>query len=352
MVGTHARVSKMLSSTTLQVSPERLMQFTFGFAPPLMIETAIRYGVFDILDSGAKSLDALCAETGTSPRGLRMVLDALVGLDVLSKNDAGYYALTEESATFLVTGKPSYHGAFFLLTKEPMLSSWSKLDEVVKSGRSIHHINREQEGSSFFLRFVEDIFPIHYPGAQALARALGVQSELAPISGVDLAAGSGVWSVAIAQQSPQIRVTAVDWPDVIAITKKVTARYGLADRYTFVAGDLHSANFAQGHTIATLGHILHSEGESRSRRLLRKTFEALTPGGTIAIAEILVDTKRRAAVPALIFAVNMLVNSDEGDTFSFEEIRGWLQDAGFGEVRTVEAPGLAPLLILATKPNR
>jgi len=303
MVGTHARVSKMLSSTTLQVSPERLMQFTFGFAPPLMIETAIRYGVFDILDSGAKSLDALCAETGTSPRGLRMVLDALVGLDVLSKNDAGYYALTEESA-------------------------------------------------SFFLRFVEDIFPIHYPGAQALARALGVQSELAPISVLDLAAGSGVWSVAIAQQSPQIRVTAVDWPDVIAITKKVTARYGLADRYTFVAGDLHSANFAQGHTIATLGHILHSEGESRSRRLLRKTFEALTPGGTIAIAEILVDTKRRAAVPALIFAVNMLVNSDEGDTFSFEEIRGWLQDAGFGEVRTVEAPGLAPLLILATKPNR
>jgi ubiquinone/menaquinone biosynthesis C-methylase UbiE len=327
------------------------MQFTFGFAPPLMIETALRYGVFDILDKRAKSLDDLCVETGTSPRGLRMVLDALVGLDVLSKDDTGHYALTEESATFLVTGKPTYHGAFFLLTKEPMLSSWSKLDEVVKSGRPAQHINREQEGSSFFLKFVEDIFPIHYAGAQALATALGVQSTSVTISVLDLAAGSGVWSVAIAQQSPQIRVTAVDWPGVIPVTKKVTAHYGLAERYKFVAGDLHDANFGQGHTIATLGHILHSEGESRSRRLLRKTFEALAPGGTIAIAEILVDAKRRAAVPALIFAVNMLVNSDEGDTFSFDEIRGWLQDAGFGEVRTVEAPGLAPLLILATKPN-
>jgi ubiquinone/menaquinone biosynthesis C-methylase UbiE len=341
----------MLSSTTLQVSPERLMQFTFGFAPPLMIETALRYGVFDLLDKGARSLDALCAETGTSPRGLRMVLDALVSLAVLSKDDAGHYALTEESATFLVTGKPTYHGAFFLLTKEPMLSSWSKLDEVVKSGRPAQHINREQEGPSFFLKFVEDIFPIHYAGAQTLATALGIQSTSMPISVLDLAAGSGVWSVAIAQQSPQIRVTAVDWPDVIAVTKKVIARYGLADRYTFVGGDLHDANFGQGHTIATLGHILHSEGESRSRRLLRKTFEALSPGGTIAIAEILVDAKRRAAVPALIFAVNMLVNSDEGDTFSFDEIRGWLQDIGFERVRTVEAPGLAPLLILATKPK-
>jgi hypothetical protein len=78
------------------------MQFTFGFAPPLMIETAIRHGVFDALYKGAKTLDSLCAETGTSPRGLRMVLNALVGLDVLSKGSDGHYALTEESATFLV----------------------------------------------------------------------------------------------------------------------------------------------------------------------------------------------------------------------------------------------------------
>ena len=56
-------------------------------------------------------------------------------------------------------------------------------------------------------------------------------------------------------------------------------------------------------------------------------------------------------MPALIFAVNMLVNSDHGDTLSFEEISEWLRDAGFGDIQTVDAPGLAPLLILATKPR-
>jgi ubiquinone/menaquinone biosynthesis C-methylase UbiE len=180
---------------------------------------------------------------------------------------------------------------------------------------------------------------------------MGPLKLAAPISVLDLGAGSGVWSVAIAQQLPQIRVTAVDWSEVIPVTKKVAARHGVADRYTFIAGDLHSANFGQGHSIATLGHILHSEGEARSRRLLKKSFDALAPGGTIAIAEILVDAKRRTAVPALIFAVNMLVNSDDGDTFSFDEIRNWLQDVGFERVRTIEAPGLAPLLILATRPK-
>ncbi len=125
-----------------------------------------------------------------------------------------------------------------------------------------------------------------------------MQSEPAPISVLDLGAGSGVWSIAIAQQLPQVRVTAVDWPQVIPVTKKVAARYGLTGRYTFVGGDLHSANFGQGHSIATLGHIFHSDGEIRSRQLLSKTFDALAPGGTIAIAEILVDTKRRVAVSA------------------------------------------------------
>src|SRR4029077_16855585 len=166
---------------------------------------------------------------------------------------------------------------------------------------------------------------------------------------LDLAAGSGVWSIAAAKASPHVTVTAVGWPGIIPITKKVPAREGVAPRYRFVAADLHAADFGSGHSLATLGHILHSEGKARSRRLLEKTFDALAPGGTIAIAEILVDADRKGPLPALLFAVNMLVNSESGDTFSFEEITDWLRAAKFGEVRTVEVPGLAPRIILATK---
>ena len=96
-------VHSMPSTADTPVLPDRLMAFTFGFAPPLMIEAAIRHGVFNALDKGAKTIDALCVETGTSPRGLRIVLNALVGLDVLAKDEAGRYALTEESATLLVS---------------------------------------------------------------------------------------------------------------------------------------------------------------------------------------------------------------------------------------------------------
>ena len=348
---TAARSPDMAIASATQITSERIMQFTFGFAPPLIIEAAIRHRVFDVLDQGAKIIEELCAETQTSPRGLRALLNALVGLELLAKDDEARYALTPESAAFLVRGKPAFHGAFFLLTSGPMLSEWAKLNDIVRSGRPEKHINREQDGVAFFRQFVEYIFPIHYAAAQRLGEALEVSKAAAPLSVLDLAAGSGVWSVALALRSPHVRVTAVDWPGVIPITQKVTARFGVADRFRFVAGDLLEANFGSGHAITTAGHILHSEGEARSRLLLEKTFDALAPGGTVAIAEILVDANRTAPLPALIFAVNMLVNSDQGDTFSLEEISAWLRDAGFAHVRTVEAPGLAPLLILATKPS-
>jgi len=100
--------------------------------------------------------------------------------------------------------------------------------------------------------------------------------------------------------------------------------------------------------VATLGHILHSEGVERSRALLRRTQAALAAGGTIAIAEFLVDADRRGPMNGLIFAVNMLVNTEAGNTYSFDEIAGWLTEAGFTNPRQLPSPGPSPL-ILATR---
>jgi ubiquinone/menaquinone biosynthesis C-methylase UbiE len=183
-----------------------------------------------------------------------------------------------------------------------------------------------------------------------LATELQIDRATGPVRVLDLAAGSGVWGIGLAQRSPQVSVTAVDWPGVLDITRKMTARFGVSGRFTFVAGDLEAADFGRGHNIATLGHILHSEGESRSRALLKKTFEALAPGGTIAVQEFLVNDTRTGPPNGLIFAVNMLVATDEGDTWSFNEIASWLKEAGFENPRTIDSPGPSPL-ILATRPK-
>ena len=333
------------------LTPERIMQLSFGYTAPLMMEAAVRHHVFDLLDKGAKTLEELVAATATSQRGLRALLNGLVGFDLLAKDRSGRYSLTSESAAFLVSGKPGYRGGIVRHSSTQLMPKWLQLNEIVRTGRPAQAVNQEDDGAAFFQVFVEDLFPFNYGSAQALAEALKIGQATQPISVLDLAAGSGVWSIALAQASPQVRVRAVDWAGVIPATRRTTERCGVAGRYTFVEGDLLSADFGSGHQVATLGHILHSEGERRSRELLKKTFAALAPGGTIAIAEWLVNDERTEPALGLMFAVNMLVNTEEGDTFSFNEIAGWLREAGFVQARTVEVPGPSPL-VLAERPAK
>lgn len=342
-------VSSSSSATAAQVTPERIMQFAWGYAPPLVLEAALKHGVFDVLDQGSKSLAELASATGTSERGLSAILNVLVGLQFLDKNGDGQFALTPESSAFLVSSRPGFMGGFIRHTSEDLIPSWLHLNEIVRTGAPSAAVNQEPKGAEFFEHFVNDIFPMSYPAAQDLAQYLRLDLMSGEVRVLDLAAGSGVWGIALAQSASQVRVCAVDWPGVIPVTRKNAEKFGLADRFSYREGDLQQADFGEEHHVATLGHILHSEGEERGRKLLKKTFDALSSGGTIAIAEFLVNADRTGPVNGLIFAVNMLVNTDTGNTWSFEEISSWLTDAGFVEARTLPSRGPSPL-ILANKP--
>jgi len=339
----------MTTSVTAPVTPERIMQFAWGYVPPLLLEAAIRHRIFDLLDAGPKTVLEIKKETGASERGLTAVMNALVGLDFLAKDKQGYFSLTPESSAFLVSTKPGFMGGMIRHGSEQLIPKWLQLNKIVMTGEPDAAVNKEALGGDFFQHFVNDIFPLSYPAAQVLSRHYNSNGAVPAARVLDLAAGSGVWGIAMAQASEKVSVTAVDWPEVIPVTRKTVARFGLADRFSFVEGDLLQVDFGSGHNLATLGHILHSEGSERSQALLKKTFQALAPGGTISIAEFLVNADRTGPVNALFFAVNMLVNTESGDTYSFEEISSWLEAAGFTDARKLDAPGPSPL-ILATKP--
>jgi len=331
-----------------KLSPERIMQLAWGYAPPLIIEAAVRHGVFDSLDQSPKAAQQLARLTGTSKRGLIAILNALVGLQLLARK-GNRYTLAPESATFLVSNKSPYYGAFFRHTTEQLIPKWLQISKVVRTGKPARAVNGQQDGATFFADFVESLFPLSYPAARALGEHLRISRATAPVNVLDIAAGSGVWGIALAQQSRHVRLTAVDWPEVLKVTERVARQHGVSDRLSKLPGDLLSVNYGNGHHVATLGLILHSEGRERSRRLLKKTFNALSRGGTIAIMEFVVNHDRTGPPMGLLFAVNMLVNTKAGDTFSFEEISGWLREAGFKKPHLLEVPAVSPL-VLATKP--
>src|ERR1039458_3312369 len=108
------------------------MQMAWGYVPPLILEAAIRHCIFDVLDAGPKNIWEVEKATGASTRGLTAVMNALVGLNFLSKDEHGRYALTPESATFLVSTKPSFQGGLIKHCSEQLIPRWL-------------HINRSEE---------------------------------------------------------------------------------------------------------------------------------------------------------------------------------------------------------------
>ncbi|MEJ0000292.1 MAG: methyltransferase [Verrucomicrobiota bacterium] len=299
------------------------------------------------MDETGRTVPEVAAFARGSERGWRAILNALVGFQLLAR-EGDRYTTTPESSTFLVRTKPAFQGDLMRRVTHFLREGWLDLDEIVRTGKPAQRVNDAGDGQKYFEGFVTDLFPFSYAPAMVLGQHLGLAQAQEDIHVLDIAAGSGAWGIALAQQSPRVKVTAVDWPGVLPITRKHVAKFDLDAQFSYLAGDILGVDFPPGQDIVILGHIFHSEGEARSRQLLQKLHAAIKPGGTVAIAEFTPNAERTGPPIALIFAVNMLVTSELGDTYPFVEVASWLKDAGFGNARELPAPGPAPL-ILATR---
>ena len=124
----------------------------------------------------------------------------------------------------------------------------------------------------------------------------------------------------------------IDLPDVLAVAEELIAEQGVRDRIRTIPGDLHSTQLPEGHDVAILFGVLHQESPDAIAELLKRTFEALEPGGVIYVMDMMTDATRAAPGFSAIFAVNMALTTHDGWVFSDEELRAWLTEAGFSGV--------------------
>ena len=117
-----------------QVSPERVLQFVWGYAPTLIIQSAVQHRVFDLLDESPKTIKELAKKSGASERGLTAIANALVGLNFLARK-GDRYQLTPESAAFLVSGKPGFLGEIYRHMTAQIIPKWMELNKVVRTGK-------------------------------------------------------------------------------------------------------------------------------------------------------------------------------------------------------------------------
>jgi ubiquinone/menaquinone biosynthesis C-methylase UbiE len=319
------------------LTPAALMQDLIGAWRSRTLVAGVELKVFEQLASGRRSAQEIAEGAGASPRGMALLLDALTAIGYAKKARGGY-AMQPIAAQFLVPGGKEYAGAIahaLSLTWD----NWRNLTDAVRSGRPVEAVNVAEKGKEFFPKLVASLFPGNYAASKAVV-AKFPKKELRTIRRImDVAAGSGAWSLPFAEAIPQARVTTVDFPEMTPITREFAEKFGAASRYDFLEQDLRKADFGrEAYDLIILGHIIHSEGEQHGKELLRKSFAALRPGGKLLIAEYVPNDARTGPAMPLLFGLNMLLQTDAGAVFTFREYRDWLKAMGFRAVTTLPVP--------------
>ena len=329
------------------ISPAVIMQDFIGAWRTRALVTAVELEVFNHIASGKRTVKEIATAAGSSDRGMTNLLDALVAIGYLSKRGSRYM-LEPVTETFLVRGGKTYMGS---ATKTISLNwnSWKNLTEAVKTGQPQEVIDEGEKGKDFFLNLVASIFPGNFAASTAVVAQLPSKQRKQIHKILDVAAGSGAWSLAFAQALPESRVTSMDFPEMTPITRGFTEKLGVADRYEYLEGDLRKVNFGRDtYDLVILGHIIHSEGERHGKELVQKSYAALRPGGMLLIAEFVPNDARTGPPMPVLFGLNMLLHTSEGNVYTLREYRDWLKSAGFRKVATISVPPPSSV-ILATK---
>ena len=318
-----------MSATTIPEGPQAIFQIYFGMLPGRALATAVQLDIFSPLADGPRDAAAVAAAIKASPRGVRMLLDAMASMRLLSKSDGGY-ALTPLARAHLLRASPDYAAA--MLENDELWNAWTGLPEVVRTGRPVMAVERQEQAEDFFPVLIRSLHVMNRRPARQLAAALATHGGAA----LDVACGSAVWSIACAEADPALRVVAHDFPGVLDETRGYVARHGLSDRFDYLAGNLRTVDFGSArYDVALLGNIVHGEGERLSRALFERMHRALRPGGRIVVIDFVPDDDRAGPPPPVLFALNMLVHTAEGDTFTLSEYTRWLTEAGFAEVKAI-----------------
>jgi len=166
---------------------------------------------------------------------------------------------------------------------------------------------------------------------------------------LDVGGASGTWTMAFLRACPVGKATLFDLPHVLPMARKRLAGAGLLGRVTLVEGSFYDAELPGGADLAWVSAIVHQNSREQNRQLFAKVFGALQPCGRIAIRDILMQPDRTEPAAGALFAVNMLVATDGGGTYTFEELREDLEATGFRNARVARTDDGMNALVVAQR---
>ncbi|MBL8296313.1 MAG: class I SAM-dependent methyltransferase [Bryobacterales bacterium] len=328
-------------------SPIRFFEAISAHQLTWAIRAGVELEVFTAIAEGNVTAEGIAARTHASPKGIRILCDYLTVSQFLLKSGANY-SLHPDTAPFLDKRSPAYMGGTVqFLLGEILLQSFAGLTGAVRKGGTMLGGHGTMDPDHPVWRdFARAMVPMMAMPAEFIAQTVTTSG---PVKVLDIAAGHGLFGIALARHNPQAEVVAVDWDAVLDVAREHAQAAGVAARYQTLPGSAFDVEFGHGYDLVLFTNFFHHFDMPTCETLMRKAHAALKPDGRALTLEFAPDADRVSPPHAAMFALTMLASTSDGDAYTVGEYETMFSNAGFPRHEVVDVPSSPQRLIISYK---
>ncbi len=307
-------------------SSEDIRQVANAFRESRTLLTAVELKIFTVLDTHLMTSEDVSVKVSADCRAVERLMNALCAMGILKKVKKKFYN-SDLSAKYLVEGKPDFMGGLFHINH--LWNSWGYLTESVKQGKSVIGNQNKNEKKDWADAFIA---AMHYRGVKQ-GKILAMMIDISGTKKLlDVGGGSAAFSMELVKRNPAIEAVVMDLPHVIPLTKKYVEQAEMLDNFKFIEGNYLTADFEGSYDLILLSAIIHMNSFEQNRILINKCADALNVNGMLIVSDFLMSENRTEPYFGALFALNMLVGTNDGDTYTESEIKEWFESAGLKNI--------------------
>ena len=327
------------------ISPEAVLSLAQSFMESRILLSSTELNLFTILNPAPLSAQEVASRIGADPRALTVLLDALSAMGLLVKQ-SGTYQCVNAASTFLSEDAPNSVLPMILHTVH-LWQRWSCLTDVIRGTPVSKDAAKSSRSPEDLRAFIGAMDVIATPRAHEIVAAVNPGSSKTLL---DVGGASGTYTIAFLKAVPEMKATLFDKPEVVEMARERLSKAGMLNRVNLVSGDFYQDEFPHGHDLAFVSAIIHQNSLEQNLDLFNKVFRSLNRKGRIIIRDHVMEPDRIHPKDGAIFAVNMLIGTLDGTTYTYEEIKTGLSQAGFTGIHLLKRGEHMDALIEAFKP--
>ena len=314
-----------------QWNEQAISEVSGSFWQACTLHAAVKLDIFSSLGSEGKTSLDVAEKTHSDPRAMTTLLNALSAMGLLRKC-GDRFSNTEAASIFLDRNSSRYLG-WRILHHHYLMPSWARLDEAVRTGEPVGNensaINQESQRQAFLMAMFNNALPV----SGRIVPFINLEGRR---NFLDLGGGPGTYAIEFCRKNPLLKAVVFDLPASRPYAEATIDRFNMQGRIDFAGGNFFEDDIPGSYDVVWMSHILHSSGPEACQLLIEKAVEVLQPGGLMLVHDFWLDDSGDGPLFPALFALNMLVRTDSGRSYTKSEAQGMLESAGLKNIRRLK----------------